>query len=117
MPGFKVSGSVRLQDGTAAQWLVPTGTRINATAASTASAAAALPAGADTVAYVRATDFIWFNSGGDSVAAAANNTSVLVGPGENLVRLADGATHFSVLRVGSADVGVQVESIAATATS
>ena len=112
-----VSSSVRLPGGDGVQWLVPTGTRVNATATASATAAAALPTGASLVAYVRATDFIWFNSGSGSVAAAANNTSILVGPGETLVKLAASATHFSVMRVGSSDVAMQIESIAAAASS
>ena len=109
------SKSVRFPGGADAQWLVPTGTRVNETAGSSASSAAGLPSGSSLVVYVRATDFIWFKSGDNTVAAAANNTSVMVGPGETLVKLEAAATHFSTLRVGAADVGVQVESIAAMA--
>lgn len=92
-----------------------TGTRVNLTATSSASVATGVPGGAKVV-EVRATDAIWIKFGDNTVAAAANAASILWTAGSApLVVPTDGTdeyTYFSVMRVGSSDVAVQVEKIA-----
>lgn len=84
------------------------GVRVNATAGASASAGAAIPANSEWV-FVRCTDSIWLKFGTSSgVAADATSASALIIGGEVLQHIPSGTTHFSVLRVGSADVAVQL---------
>jgi hypothetical protein len=78
------------------QALIGNGSRTNATAA---------------VAIVRSTDYVWLNFGTSGVTATAAATSILCPPGEGVYPIASTATHFAVLRVGAADVPVQVETL------
>lgn len=90
------------------------GVRVNLTAASTSSNAA-IPAGAlaDGVVIVRAVGgAVWLNFGTSAaVTASAAITSALFVEGEGLAAVPAGTTHVAVLRVGSSDVVVQLESI------
>lgn len=93
-----------------------TGVRVNATATAASTTAAAVPSGA-TVIEVRATDAIWIRFGLASVgAAAADNNSILWTPGSGPIWLPEvdnqTSTHFRCMRVGAADVPVQLEAIA-----
>lgn len=96
--------------GAALQVVIGTGNRTNLTAGSSSSSAT-LPTGSSRFVLVRASDYIWLNFGTGSATAAANNTSILCPPGEGVYAIAAANTHVGVLRVGSADVPVQVESI------
>jgi hypothetical protein len=95
------------------QALVGSGNRTNLTAG-VASSNAALPSGASRLVLVRCTDYIWLNFGTSGVTASAAATSILCPPGEGVYGIASTATHFAGLRVGSADVAVQVESLSTT---
>lgn len=114
----KLTRAVRFPDGSNVPIVYGTGTRVNNTAAATSAAEAALPAGA-AVIEVRATDAIWLRFGNTGMAAAsAANTSILFVGGEKVMPVPlDGSgnpyDYFRTLRVGSADVAVQIESIAA----
>lgn len=92
--------------------LVGSGYRTNLTAA-VASSNAALPTGASAgqLVLVRSTDYIWLNFGTSGVTASAATSSTLVPPGEGAYLVPAGATHAAVLRVGSADAAVQIESV------
>jgi hypothetical protein len=92
------------------QALVGNGSRTNATAGA-ASSNAALPTGATGLVIVRCTDYVWLNFGTSGVTATAAATSILCPPGEGVYPIASTATHFAVLRVGAADVPVQVETL------
>lgn len=114
---IKLSRSVQFPDGTPVQIVHGTGTRINATAASSSTAEAAIPAGG-LLMYVRSTDFFWLRFGTTGMgAAAADLNSILVPGGEGIVQAPDATTHFRVLRTGSADVAVQLETVKEMATS
>ena len=107
----EVDKALRFKDGQAIQVLQGSGTRVNATAAVASTAEAAIPAGG-TVLLCRATDAIWIRFGTTGMgAAAADANSILFVGGEAPIPLPDGTTHFRVLRVGSADVAVQLESV------
>lgn len=95
------------------QALVGSGNRTNLTAG-VASSNAALPTGTNGLVIVRCTDYIWLNFGTSGVTASAAATSILCPPGEGVYPVAATATHFAGLRVGSADVAVQVESLSIT---
>lgn len=95
------------RNGQAIQIFRSSGTRVNLTA-SAASSRAAIPTGAQVV-LVRATDHIWYNFGDSSVTASAADTSVLFPAGEAAVVIPTGTTHVAVLKVGAADVPVQLE--------
>lgn len=91
--------------------------RVNATAGAATTAEAALPAGA-VVIEVRASDAIWIRFGNTGMgAAAADANSILFPAGEKCFPVplhTDDTpfTFFRVLRVGAADVAVQIERIA-----
>lgn len=94
-----------------------TGTRVNITATATATAAAALPGTGTKLVEIRATDAVWVKFGTDSVAADTTSASILWTPGSAPVVVpldgsGDPYTHISCMRVGAADVPVQVEQIA-----
>lgn len=85
--------------------------RVNLTAGASSSQAA-VPTGTDRLLFVRATDWIWLNFGTSSgVTATAAATSLLFAPGEGVVNVPVGTTNIAVLRAGSADVIVQLESL------
>lgn len=93
-----------------------TGDRVNSTATAASTVEAAVPTGA-TVVEVRATDAIWIRFGLAGMgAASAADTSILWTPGSGPLWLPEidnqTATHFRCMRVGSADVPVQLEKIA-----
>ena len=99
------------------------GDPVNVTAATASSTAKEFPPGAKVVEF-RCTDSIYVRFGGSNVAdVSASNGKLIVG-GEKIVLLpllsdADPTddsdnvpvTHFKVIRVGSADVAVQVEEV------
>jgi hypothetical protein len=94
------------------QIVLGTGTRVNATAGAASTAAVAVPAGGN-ILLIRATDSIAIRFGGASVGAAAVDAdSILFISGEAPYVLKTGETHFRVIRVGSSDVAVQLESVA-----
>lgn len=96
--------------GAAVQVPVGSGNRVNLTAA-VASSNAALPIGSLNYVIVRAGDYIWLNFGTSGVTASAAASSILCAPGEGVYPIAPANTHVAVLRVGSTDVPVQVESL------
>lgn len=108
----QAAGSVvQFPGGDAAQCFVPTGTRVNATAGAVSTAEAAIPDGGR-VLMIRATDAIWIRFGPAGVgAAAADENSVLFVAGEAPYVLKQTDAVFRVLRVGAADVAVQLESV------
>jgi hypothetical protein len=85
---------VQFPGGIPAQFLAPTGNRVNATAGAVVTAEAAVPSGGR-VLMIRATDA----------------DSILFLGGEAPYLLKTNETHFRVLRVGAADVAVQLESV------
>ncbi len=88
-----------------------TGTRVNATAGASSTAEAAVPAGGN-VLIIRAVAAIWIRFGATGVgAASAANTSILFVAGESPYLLKPGEAFFRVLRVGTDDVAVQLESV------
>lgn len=95
------------RNGQPIQILRPSGTRVNLTASSSSSSTT-IPSGAQVV-LIRATDHIWYNFGTSGVTASAANTSVLFPAGEAAVVVPTGTTHVAVLRIGAADVPVQLE--------
>ncbi len=98
--------------GDAAQFMVPTGTRVVAVAGAASTAQAAIPAGGN-ILMIRATDAVWIRFGATGVgAAAADANSILFIGGEAPYVLKSGDAFFRVLRVGAADVAVQLESVA-----
>lgn len=114
---IKLSRQISFPDGSPVQTVMGTGTRINATAAAASTAEAAIPAGG-LVMFVRCTDFIWLRFGTTGMgAAAADLNSILVPGGEGIIQAPDSTTHFRVLRTGSADVAVQLETVTQMATS
>jgi hypothetical protein len=92
------------------QVLVGSGNRANLTAGSTSSNGA-LPTGSLGMVIVRCIDYVWLNFGTSGVTASAAATSILCPPGEGAYPIAATATHAAVLRVGSTDVAVQIESL------
>lgn len=106
----KLGSVLRLPGGEPVQIIIPNGNRVQASATDTATAGAALPGGGGH-AYVVASDFVYFLSGASNVAATEDASSDFLSPGENIVKLAAGATHFSVIAVGAGPVIVQVKGI------
>lgn len=97
--------------GAPAQFLVGTGTRVNATAGAASTNEAAIPSGGN-ILLIRATDAIAIRFGPTGVGAAAvDANSILFCPGEAPYVLKTGDAYFRVIRVGSADVAVQLESV------
>jgi hypothetical protein len=102
---------VQFPGGIPAQFLAPTGNRVNATAGAVVTAEAAVPSGGR-VLMIRATDAVWIRFGATGMgAAAADADSILFLGGEAPYLLKTNETHFRVLRVGAADVAVQLESV------
>lgn len=98
--------------GIPVQILPGTGTRVNATASGSSTSEAAVPAGGN-ILLIRATDSIWIRFGATGMgAAAADANSILFISGEAPYVLKNTEAFFRVLRVGSADVAVQLESVA-----
>jgi len=107
----RLSNAVSFFGGDKAQFLQGTGTRVNATAAAASTAAAAIPSGGN-VLLIRATDAVAIRFGASTVGAAAvDANSILFCPGEAPYVVKSGETHFRVIRVGTADVPVQLESV------
>lgn len=109
----KVNGGFRFGAGDSVQMLPLSGVRVNATANAAGTAEAALPAGcAGNVVVVRATDAIAIRFGATGMGAAAIDAdSILFPAGEAPVPVPSTATHFRCIRVGSADVAVQLETV------
>lgn len=103
----------RDRDGNAVQALIGSGNRANITAGATTSRTT-VPTGTAFMVLVRATDWIAINFGTSGVNAAVDATSTLFAPGEAPLRVPTSTTHFAVIRVGSSDVAVQLESLSQT---
>ncbi len=107
---------VQFPTGGNLQTVFYSGTRVNATAAASSTAEAALPSGA-VVVELRMTDFIWIRFGDTGMgAAAADANSMLMAGGEKIMPIPLNASgvpygYFRVLRVGSTDVAVQIEKV------
>lgn len=83
--------------------------------AGVATSQTTVPTGTSGLVLVRCTDYFWLNFGTSAaVTAVAGATSTLVPPGEGLVPVPAGSTNFAGLRVGAADVVVQLESLIAS---
>lgn len=94
------------------QSLIGTGTRVSATAGAASTAEAAIPSGGN-VLLIRATGAIAIRFGATGVGAAALDAdSILFVAGEAPYVLRTGDAFFRVIRAGSADVSVQLESVA-----
>lgn len=87
-----------------------TGTRANLTAGA-ASSNTTIPTGsAGKYVAVRCSAPFWLNFGtSGAVTASAASTSILWSGVEFVIKVPTGSTHFAGLRVGSADVAVQLE--------
>lgn len=111
----RIAAAVPGLNGQAPSALLGTGTRVNATAASTSTAAAVVPVtGALTMVRVAAAGIcIRFGASGVAAAAVDANSIMMAAPGDYLVHLASTDTHFRVIRTGSADVAVQLEALSA----
>jgi hypothetical protein len=104
--------SVQFDGGDKAQFLQGSGTRVNATAGAASTAEAAVPTGGNVI-FIRATDAVAIRFGATGMAAAAvDANSILFCPGEAPYVLKTGEAFFRVIRVGAADVPVQLESVA-----
>lgn len=96
------------------------GSRVNATATAASTTEAALPSGAKVI-ELRATEAIWIRFGNTGMnAAAADTDSILFPAGEKVMPVpltAAGVAYdyFRVMRVGSADVPVQIELVSVAA--
>lgn len=94
------------------QVAVGSGLRANLTAGA-ATSQTTVPTGTLGLVIVRCTDYFWLNFGtSGAVTATAAATSILVAPGEGVYPVPAGTTNFAGLRVGSADVAVQLEALA-----
>lgn len=108
----QVAKSLNFTGGDRVQVLQGTGTRVNATAGVASTAEAAVPAGGNVV-LIRATDAIAIRFGATGMGAAAvDANSILFVPGEAPYVLKADEAFFRVIRVGAADVAVQLESVA-----
>lgn len=113
---YRIGTEIRFPGGDALQTAYGSGTRATVTASVVSTAAVAVPAGARLL-YVRSTGSVWLRFGSSGVAAAdASDSSVLFPAGESVVPVPLDAsrepnTHFRVLRAGSDDCFVQLESI------
>jgi len=88
-----------------------TGTRVVATAGAASTAEAAIPTGGN-ILLIRATAGIWIRFGATGMGAAAvDANSILFPAGEAPYLLKNAETFFRVLRVGTDDVPVQLESV------
>jgi hypothetical protein len=106
----RLASSAAYPGGTPLQIVVGTGTRVVATAGAASTAEAAVPAGGN-VLVIRAVAPVWIRFGATGMAAAAADAnSILFVTGEAPYVLKTGEAFFRVLRVGSADVAVQLES-------
>lgn len=106
----RLSDATSYPGGTPLQIVNGTGTRVVATAGAASTAEAAIPAGGN-VLIIRAIAPIWIRFGATGMgAAAADANSILFCTGEAPYVLKSGEAFFRVLRVGSADVLVQLES-------
>jgi hypothetical protein len=115
-PIMYLKSVVRTATGQATPIYEGTGTRVNSTATLAATAAAALPGTGTNVVEIRATDAIWIKFGIAGVTADTTSASILWTPGSDPLVVpvdanGDPFTHFSCMRVGSADVAVQIEQL------
>jgi hypothetical protein len=99
------------QNSVPIQVLVGSENRVNLTATVASTAATALPTGTVGMVIVRNVDWVSLNFGTGGVVAANTATSILVPPGEGAYPVPSTATHFALIRVGSADVLCQLESL------
>lgn len=109
----RVNGVYQFGNGNAVQMLPLSGTRVNATATVGSTSEAALPAGcAGGLVVVRAVEAIALRFGATGMGAAAVDAdSILFPAGEAPLPVPATATHFRCIRVGSADVAVQLETV------
>lgn len=100
-------------NGQAAGAYYGSGTRVNATAGTSSTSAAAVPANTGLVVIRVAAPGVSIRFGASDVAAAANdaNSIMLPAAGEYLVELASTDTHFRCIRTLAADVGIQLEAL------
>lgn len=111
MPRGRIGGGWSFKS-TAAQILPVTGARVNATAGAASTAEAALPTNAREIIIVRSSGLMAIRFGTTGMGAAAvDANSVLFVAGEAPVQLPEGATHFRVIRGGSSDAAVQLETV------
>ena len=107
----RLANSIAFPGGIPLQVTCCTGTRVVATAGGTSTSEAAVPSGGN-VLMIRAASAIWIRFGATGVgAAAADANSILFPSGEAPYLLKNGEAFFRVLRVGSDDVAVQLESV------
>jgi hypothetical protein len=111
----KIGGGYKFPGGDTVQMLPLSGVRVNATAASSSTSEAALPAGA-ALLMVRATGPMAIRFGNTGMGAAAIDANSLLFPaGEAPVKvplISDvPATHFRVIRASGSDAYVQIESV------
>jgi hypothetical protein len=79
-------------------------------AAAAASARDTIPTGsAGKFVVVRVGAPVWLNFGSVAVVSAADDSSMLWNGAELIIKVPATATHFSAIRVGSADTVVQLE--------
>lgn len=91
--------------------LLGTGTRVVATAAAASTAEAAVPTGGNML-LIRADAAMWIRFGATGMgAAAADANSILFVAGEAPYVLKTGEAYFRVIRAGSTDANVQLESV------
>lgn len=108
----RLAQAVQFFGGDKAQFLQGSGTRVNATATAASTAEAAVPTGGNVI-LIRATEAVAIRFGATGMAAAAvDANSILFCPGEAPYVLKTGEAFFRVIRVGTADVPVQLESVA-----
>lgn len=111
--GKRVNGGFQFGSGNSVQVLPLSGVRVNATATVASTAEAALPAGcAGNLVMVRATADIAIRFGVTSMGAAAvDANSILFPGGVEPLPVPAGSTHFRCIRIGAADVPVQLETV------
>ncbi len=111
--GNRVNGVYQFGNGNAVQMLPLSGVRVSATATVASTSEATLPAGAaGGIVVIRATDAVAIRFGTTGMGAAAvDGDSILFPAGEAAVPVSAGMTHFRTIRVGSADVAVQLETV------
>lgn len=112
----KLSRSLQFPDGRPVQIAYGSGSRVNTSATVASTAEVALPSGSRVI-ELRATESIAIRFGNTGMGAAAVDAdSVLFPAGEKLMIVpldANGAPYdyFRCIRVGSADVPVQIEKV------
>lgn len=112
----KTGSGYKFPNGESVQMLVPSGSRVNATAAVASTAEAALPTGARLI-MLRATGPCAIRFGQTGMGAAAvDANSILFPAGEAPIQVplhTDGSPHgyFRVIRASGSDAFVQIEMV------